>query len=94
MPSLVLPKQSEPDVNLGTLRNVEAVLRHASIPVSRYYLLRELERAGRGTTQARLNVALTYLFDHEMAIEGERGVQWTRSRSASLRRAVATGRPA
>lgn len=92
MPSLVLPKPTEPDVNLGTLLNVEAVLRHVSIPVSRYYLLKELERAGRGTTQNRLNVALKYLFDHEMAIEGERGVQWTHSRSASLARAVATGR--
>lgn len=92
MPSLVLPKPAEPDVNLGTLRNVEAVLRHASIPVSRYYLLKELERRNRGTTQSRLNVALKYLFDHEMALEGERGIQWTHSQSASLRRAVATGR--
>lgn len=92
MPSLVLPKPSEPDVNLGTLRNVEAVLRHASIPVSRYYLLKELERAGRGTTQARLNVALRYLIDHEMAIEGSKGLQWTHSESPSLHRAVALGR--
>ena len=80
------------DVNVGTLRNVEEVLRGASVPVSRYYILQRLKESGRGTNQPRLNVAISYLVDHELAFEGERGLQWVQSGSASLRRAAATGR--
>ena len=80
------------DVNVGTLRNVEEVLRAASVPVTRYYVLARLRERGRATNQPRLDVALQYLFDHELAAEGERGIQWTHSGSSSLRRAVASGR--
>jgi hypothetical protein len=81
-----------PDVNVGTLRNIEVVLREASIPVSRYFILKQLEQREQGTTQPRLNVALKYLFDHDLAMEGERGIQWAHSGSPNLRRALATGR--
>jgi hypothetical protein len=80
------------DVNVGTLRNVEQVLREASIPVSRYFLLKSLRGRGQGTTQPRLNVALDYLFEHDLAMEGERGIQWVRADSPSLHRAISTGR--
>ncbi|MES2154501.1 MAG: hypothetical protein V4510_05130 [bacterium] len=80
------------DVNVGTLHNVEEVLRAASVPVSRYFILERLKEAGRATNQPRLNVAIAYLCSHELAIEGERGIQWTQSGSAALRRAAAAGR--
>ncbi len=80
------------DVNVGTLRNVEEVLRGASVPVSRYFILEKLRNEGCSTNQPRLNVALAYLFDHELAIEGEKGIQWVHSGSASLRKAIASGR--
>lgn len=80
------------DVNVGTLRNVEEVLKAASVPVSRYFILQRLKEAGRATNQPRLNVAIDYLVEHDLAMEGERGIQWTRNDSASLGRATATGR--
>ena len=80
------------DVNVGTLRNVERILSEASVPVSRYYVLRELAKAGHGTTSPRLEVALEYLMDHDWVIDGSKGVQWVHSGSPSLQGAIATGR--
>ncbi|MGB0651760.1 MAG: hypothetical protein ACPGQL_01035 [Thermoplasmatota archaeon] len=80
------------DVQVATLERVEAVLRAAQGPVSRNHILARLKEQGRGTTSARLNRALGYLFDHAMAVEGSKGIQWTYSQSASLGRARATGR--
>lgn len=85
-------RASSVDVNLGTVEAVEAILRDAGVPVSRYFLRRKLAEQGRSTTPARLNRALSYLFRHELAIEGSKGVQWTHSGSVSLRRAALTGR--
>lgn len=80
------------DVNLATVEAVEAILRGAETPVTRYYVRRRLAEIGRGTTPARLNRALGYLVGHGLAVEGSKGLQWTSSGSASLRRAAATGR--
>ena len=80
------------DVNLGTVRNVESVLQQASVPVSRYYILKHLKEKGHSTTQPRLNLALDYLIEKRLAFEGERGVQWTHSTSEGLRRSAATGK--
>jgi hypothetical protein len=79
------------DVNLGTVRNVEEVLRKASVPVTRYFILKGLKEQGHSTTQPRLNLALDYLIEKHLAFEGERGIQWTAADSDSLRRAAATG---
>lgn len=93
---LTLPRMgsraSSVDVNLGTVEGVEEILRDAGVPVSRYFLRQRLAEQGRSTTPARLNRALSYLFRHELAIEGSKGVQWTFNPSAKLRRAIANGR--
>jgi hypothetical protein len=81
-----------PDVNLSTVELVESLLRRAGVPVSRNWLLEELERMGHSTTRPRLNRALDYFFRLGVAIEGSKGVQWTHTESESLRRAVALGR--
>ncbi|MDE1822226.1 MAG: hypothetical protein KGJ23_12190 [Euryarchaeota archaeon] len=81
-----------PDVNLSTVELVESLLRRAGVPVSRNWLLDELERRGHSTTRPRLNRALGYFFRLGMAVEGSKGVQWTHADSESLRRAVALGR--
>lgn len=83
---------NEVDVNLGTVEAIEAVLREAEGPVTRYYVRARLKEQGRSTTPARLNRALGYLFAHALAIEGSKGIQWTYSASASLRRASAIGK--
>lgn len=80
------------DVNLGTVRNVEAVLREAGIPVSRYYILQRLKAKGASTNQPRLNLALDYLIEKEFVFEGSKGLQWTHSGSKSLQRAALLGR--
>lgn len=77
------------DVNLGTVRNVEAVLREASIPVSRYYILQRLKERGCSTNQPRLELALKYLIEKEFVFEGSKGLQWTAADTEKLRRAVA-----
>lgn len=80
------------DVFLTTVERVEAILRYASVPVSRGHIHRALEAQKAGTTPARLNRALSYLFERGMAVEGSKGIQWTFSQSASLKRARAIGR--
>jgi hypothetical protein len=85
-------KDTKVDVNLGTVEAIEAILRDAEGPVTRYYVRAHLKQEGRSTTPARLNRALGYLFAHALAIEGTKGIQWTHSGSASLRRAIATGK--
>ncbi len=77
------------DVNLQTVRNVEAVLRTASVPVTRYYILQKLKEKGTSTNGPRLELALEYLSDHHMIFEGSRGVQWTAADTDKLRRALA-----
>jgi len=83
---------SSPDVNLGTVELVEGLLRKAGVPVSRNWILGQLERRGHSTTRARLNRALGYFFHLGVAVEGSKGVQWTHTDSESLRRAAALGR--
>lgn len=80
------------DVNLGTVEAVERVLQDAEGPVTRYYVRKRLSEMGRATTPARLERVLGYLFSHDLAIEGSKGIQWTRSGSDSLRRASVSGR--
>ncbi len=80
------------DVQVATLERVEAILREAPAPVSRYYIHKKLSEAGSGTTPARLNRALGYLEQHAMIVEGSKGVQWTQSNSPDLANARATGR--
>ena len=83
---------SAPDVNLGTVELVEDLLRKAGVPVSRNWLLEQLERKGHSTTRPRLNRALGYFFHLGVAVEGSKGVQWTHTDSESLRRALVLGR--
>jgi hypothetical protein len=80
------------DVQLTTVERVEAILRDASVPVSRNHIHRALKAQHAGTTPARLNRALDYLLARGMAVEGSKGIQWTFSRSQSLKRARAIGR--
>lgn len=90
MPTLI---QKPPiDVQLTTVERVEAILREASVPVSRGFIHHALEARKAGTTSARLNRALDYFFKRGMAVEGGKGIQWTFSQSASLKRARAIGR--
>ncbi|MEK6975786.1 MAG: hypothetical protein AABY18_05540 [Candidatus Thermoplasmatota archaeon] len=80
------------DVNLGTVRNVEAVLREASVPVSRYYILQRLKERGASTNHPRLELALAYLIEKQFVFEGSKGLQWVHSGSKSLARAALLGR--
>ena len=84
--------RTNPDVNLGTVQAVQAILEKAEAPVSRYYILKALAKSGHTTIQSRLNRALDYFFSLGLAIEGSKGIQWTHNTSESLRRAVATGK--
>lgn len=79
-------------MNLGTVEAIEAVLREAGAPVTRYYIRRTLADMGRSTTPERLNRALEYLVRLELAFEGSKGLQWTASGSPSLRSAAIHGR--
>jgi hypothetical protein len=88
----VLLEKPVVDVNLHTVERIEAILREADGPVSRNYILQKLKESGGGTNSPRLNRALQYLYDHRMIVEGSKGVQWTRSDSSRIRRAVALGK--
>lgn len=85
-------RRAEVDVNLGTVEAIEAILREAGVPVTRYYLRKTLGEMGRSTTPERLNRALDYLLRLELAFEGSKGIQWVASGNAGLRAAAATGR--
>lgn len=80
------------DVQVTTLERVEAVLRTAGVPVSRNFIHEKLKALHAGTTPARLNRALQYLYDHRMIVEGSKGIQWTFGGQEKLRRAAAIGR--
>lgn len=91
--SVPAPARPAIDVQLHTVEKVEAILREAGMPVKRARIHEELRKQNAGTTPARLNRVLQYLYDHRMIVEGSKGVQWTYSGSAKLRAAVAMGRP-
>lgn len=86
------PASRRPDVYLGTAKVVRALLESVDRPVSRNWLLERLADRGHTTTRPRLNVVLEFYMDLGVAVEGSKGIQWTHNDSASLRRAVATGR--
>jgi hypothetical protein len=81
-----------PDVTLSTVQHVRRLLEATSAPVSRNHLLERLAAQGHTTTRPRLNRALDFFFDLGLAVEGSKGIQWTHSGSASLKRAQAVGR--
>lgn len=88
----LLEDKDGPDVTLGTVERVQALLQEAETPVSRNWLLDQLSNHGHTTTRQRLNRALDHFFMLELAVEGSKGIQWTHNTSRSLRRARATGR--
>jgi hypothetical protein len=90
MPDLV--EKPRVDIQVSTLERVEAILEAAGGPVSKAYIHDKLKEAHAGTTPARLNRALEYLYDHRMIVSGSKGIQWTFSGSDRLRRAAALGR--
>lgn len=69
-----------------------SLLQEAGDPVSRNWLLLRLKESGHTTSRARLNRALDFCFEHALAIEGSKGIQWTHSTSPSLLRSLAKGR--
>lgn len=81
-----------PAVTSTTLENVERVLRDAEEPVNRSYILSELKKLGTSTTPPRLNAALDFWARHAQLVEGSKGIQWTGTTSARLRRAKSIGR--
>jgi len=80
------------DVSLRTVEVVRRLLERSRIPVSRYWLLDRLRAAGHPTTPPRLDRALSFFFDLDLAVEGSQGIQWTHARSPSLQHAVFLGR--
>lgn len=76
----------------ATLGHVEDVLKAAPGPVNRAYILRQLKAMGASTNPPRLNRALAFFAQHDMLVEGSKGIQWTHSLSKSLQRARAVGR--
>lgn len=88
----VSPTAHRPDITLGTTEVVMSLLQEAGDPVSRNWLLERLKETGHTTSRARLNRALDFCFDHGMAIEGSKGIQWTHTTSPSLLRAQARGK--
>ena len=85
-------RRPAPDVTLATAETVRDLLSRAGVPVSRNWLLVQLQARGRGTTRPRLNRALAFFLDMGLVVEGSKGLQWTFSPSASLRNAAASGR--
>lgn len=81
------------DVNLSTVEAVQAILEKSPGPVSRNWILEQLKKGGRTTVRQRLNRVLRFFFGLGLAIEGSKGIQWTHSGSASLQRALSSGRP-
>lgn len=81
-----------PDITLGTTEVVMSLLEGAGDPVSRNWLLDSLRQSGHTTSRARLNRALEFCFDHGLAIDSSKGVQWTHTTSPSLLHALAKGR--
>ena len=90
MPELV--DKPAVDIQVSTLERVERILQAAGKPVSKAYIHTKLKEMQAGTTPARLNRALQYLYDHRMIVSGGKGIQWTFSGSPKLRRAAALGR--
>lgn len=80
------------DIQVSTLERVERILQDAGEPVSKAYIHTRLKEMNAGTTPARLNRALQYLYDHRMIVSGSKGIQWTFSGNERLRRAAALGR--
>lgn len=80
------------DIQVSTLERVERILQEAGEPVSKSYIHARLQDMNAGTTPARLNRALQYLYDHRMIVSGSKGFQWTFSGNEGLRRAAALGR--
>ena len=91
--SVPAPARPAIDVQLHTVEKVEAILREAGGPVKRARIHEELRKQNAGTTPARLNRVLQYLYDHRMIVEGSKGIQWTVSRGAALRNSVPFDRP-
>jgi Fe2+ or Zn2+ uptake regulation protein len=69
-----------------------SLLQEAGDPVSRNWLLERLKESGHTTSRARLNRALDFCFEHGLAIDGSKGVQWTHTTSPSLLRSLAKGK--
>jgi hypothetical protein len=69
-----------------------SILAEVGEPVSRNWLLERLKESGHTTSRTRLNRALKFCFDLELAIEGSKGIQWTHSTSPSLLKALAKGK--
>lgn len=90
----VLASRPVVDVNATTVLAVARLLREAEAPVSRSWLMRQLSRAGQGTTRQRLNRALDTLFQLGVAVEGSKGVQWTFNPHPRMRVAHALAREA
>lgn len=80
------------DITLGTTEVVMSLLQESADPVSRNWLLGRLRETGHTTTRPRLNRALKFCFEHGLAIEGSKGIQWTHTTSPSLLQALAKGR--
>lgn len=80
------------DVTLGTTELVMSLLQEAGDPVSRNWLLQRLKDSGHTTSRARLNRALAFCLELELAVEGSKGIQWTHSTSPSLLRSLSRGR--
>lgn len=81
-----------PDITLGTTEVVMSLLQEAGEPISRNRLLDELRKSGHTTSRARLNRALKFCLEFELAVEGSKGVQWTHTTSPSLMRALSKGK--
>lgn len=87
-----VPARPKIDVQLFTVEKVEAILREKGEPMKRARLHEALRKQGAGTTPARLNRILQYLYDHHMIVEGSKGVQWTWSDNPRLEYGMAFGR--
>ncbi len=86
------PKPPKVDVGLYTVEAHEIVLRRVAVPVKRQWILDALRTEDAALSKRGLNRALQYLFRHGWAIEGSKGVQWTRSEGPTLALARLIGR--
>jgi hypothetical protein len=80
------------DVTLGTTELVVSLLKGASEPVSRNWLLERMKETGHTTSRARLNRALEFCIDLGLAVEGSKGVLWTHTTSPRLLQALRHGK--
>jgi hypothetical protein len=74
--------------NLKTVLAVEGVLKKAQSPITKYQILKRLEKKVMKQT---LNTIISYLDERGMIHDGEKGIVWTYQPASQLNKRIAKG---